>query len=125
MNSEPQTTLSPTQLRILLELAKHGTATAPELARAIASEEAAVAPSTSTVQTILLRLQRNGLVVSTKTTSHRWWQLSAPAELPALLRKDARSLLLSRYGAHPIAIQALLEEIQRLLPLSAETRRLA
>jgi predicted transcriptional regulator len=107
----------------MLELLRLGTATAPELARAVATEETQVTPST--VQTLLLRLQKNGLVTSSRTISHRWWQLSSPGTLPELLRRDARHILLCRYGAHPLALVALLEEVQAVLSASDEARRLA
>lgn len=110
-NPEPETLLLPqSELRLVLALRRLKSATAPQLSRHLNND-----PNPNTAQRLLYRLESKGLVRGTRVDTSRVWELSDPNGMPALLQMEARHLLQARYDYDPLALRALLAEIERIL----------
>lgn len=110
-NPEPETLLLPqSELRLVLALRRLKSATAPQVSRYLNND-----PNPNTAQRLLYRLESKGLVRGTRVDTSRIWELSNPNGIPALLQAEARHLLHTRYDYDPLALRALLTEIERIL----------
>jgi hypothetical protein len=102
--------LPQSELRLLLALRRLEAATAPQLSRHLKND-----PNPNTAQRLLFRLEQKGLVRGSKVDTNRIWELSNPTGMPALLEADASHLLQARYDCDPLALRALLAEIEKIL----------
>lgn len=111
---QPSTPLPETELRLVILLKRVTEARAAELAAALGE------PYTrNTVQALLYRLEKRGLVVSVKRFSYRQWTLAPGVDVEALLRDDARRTLGKRYCADPWAVSVVVSEAEHFLPRKA------